>query len=121
MACRNLAVAILSAVTLVSCSAAHHESNSRPAVRSIDVAQCRENGGEIRNVGILQLPSCVVPYADAGKTCSDSAECEGACLLLEQFVSDGTQATGQCQQTNSLFGCFATIEQGVANATICVD
>jgi hypothetical protein len=66
-------------------------------------------------VGRLQRPTCVVPYADAGKTCSDKADCQGACIAEGNLEAQGA-TTGQCQKTNVQFGCYAKIVGGKSTA-----
>ncbi|WP_029915447.1 hypothetical protein [Caulobacter sp. UNC358MFTsu5.1] len=83
-------------------------------------ASCAARGGSMQPVGRLQRPTCVVPYADAGKTCSDKADCQGACIAEGNLEAQGA-TTGQCQKTNVQFGCFAKIVNGKATAAICID
>ena len=89
-----------------------------PAAQSAE-ASCAARGGSLQPVGRLQRPACVVPYADAGKTCSDKADCQGACIAEGNLDTPAT--TGQCQKTNVQFGCYAKLVNGKAAATICVD
>lgn len=90
-----------------------------PTAQSAD-ATCAARGGAMQPVGRLQRPTCVVPYADAGKACSDKADCQGACVLEGNLEAQGP-VTGQCQKTNVQFGCFAKVEHGKATAAICID
>jgi hypothetical protein len=60
------------------------------------------------------------PYADAGKSCTDKAQCEGACIAEGNGESENA-VTGQCQKTNVQFGCFARIVNGKSTGTLCVD
>lgn len=83
-------------------------------------ASCAARGGTMQPVGRLQRPTCVVPYADAGKTCSDKADCQGACIAEGNLEAQGA-TTGQCQKTNVQFGCYAKIVGGKATAAICID
>lgn len=90
-----------------------------PAAQSAD-ASCAQRGGSMQPVGRMQRPTCVVPYADAGKTCSDKADCQGACIAEGNLEAQGA-TTGQCQKTNVQFGCYAKIVGGKATGAICVD
>ena len=90
-----------------------------PAAQSAD-ATCAARGGSMQPVGRMQRPTCVVPYADAGKTCSDKADCQGACIAEGNLEAQGA-TTGQCQKTNVQFGCYAKIVNGKATGAICVD
>ena len=90
------------------------------------VEQCKASGGKIEKVGIVGTPACVIPTADAGKTCSDSSECQGRCLV-EDWEGDrppriGTQSKGMCEASNLTFGCIAEVRRGrIATAFVCVD
>ncbi|MGR4865218.1 hypothetical protein [Caulobacter sp. LARHSG274] len=90
-----------------------------PSAQS-EAATCATRGGTLQPVGRLQRPTCVVPFADAGKTCSDKADCQGACIAEGNLQAQGA-TTGQCQKTNVQFGCYARIVDGKATAAICVD
>jgi putative hemolysin len=91
----------------------------QPAAQSAD-ASCAARGGTLQPVGRLQRPTCVVPYADAGKTCSDKADCQGACIA-EGNLEAQDATTGQCQKTNVQFGCYAKIVGGKSTGAICID
>ena len=102
---------------------------AQPASRetgSPDAQQCRARGGTVSRRGITQSPVCVVPYADAGRACSDDSDCLGRCLLPADDDwhrhPPGSRATGQCQAENNDYGCFAEVRNGrVAGAFICTD
>ena len=83
-------------------------------------ASCTARGGKIQNVGRIQMPTCVVPFADAGKACTDKAQCQGDCILSGNLEVQGP-VTGQCQQSNRQFGCFAKVVNGQATRAICID
>ncbi|MEZ5921606.1 MAG: hypothetical protein R3C60_09685 [Parvularculaceae bacterium] len=86
----------------------------------IDEEACNAAGGVVRPEGLLGMYRCVKPYADAGKACRSSDDCEGKCLVTGDEAT-GEEATGACQANDSPFGCYAEIVDGkVANA-ICVD
>ena len=84
---------------------------------------CRDRGGHWGPQGLLGRDGCVLPYADAGKRCTDGDQCLGDCRAVDgaSFPRPGQAATGQCQRTTSPFGCFTRIEDGKADATLCVD
>jgi putative hemolysin len=116
-----LATAGLALSLLAACAPAAQTPapGPQPAAQSAD-ASCAARGGSMQPVGRLQRPACVVPYADAGKTCSDKADCQGACIAEgNPKAQDAT--TGQCQKTNVQFGCYAKIVGGKATGAICVD
>lgn len=90
------------------------------SLAEIDKEACTAAGGEVRQEGMLGMYRCVKPYADAGKACRSSDDCEGKCLASGPEAA-GEEAVGACQANDSPFGCYAEIEDGkVANA-ICVD
>lgn len=84
---------------------------------------CAAVGGTLMALGRLQRVQCVVPYADAGKTCRTKSDCSGQCLGSgDTELVPGTAATGVCQRDISQnFGCRQRIDGGLAQGTICVD
>lgn len=82
---------------------------------------CAARGGHIERVGRAQTEQCVITYADAGKACTDGAECRaGHCLGAIDAAEPG-QTSGQCQASNIQFGCYTRIENGRPQAGVCVD
>ncbi|MGE8237745.1 MAG: hypothetical protein ACN6PQ_15840 [Stenotrophomonas indicatrix] len=82
---------------------------------------CRAAGGTLQPLGRLQRVQCVIPYADAGKSCSSKSDCSGQCLASAE-VTAGAVATGTCQRDVSQnFGCRQRIDGGRAQGTLCVD
>ena len=112
-----LAAASLTLSLLAACAPATQAP--APTAQSAD-ASCAARGGSMQPVGRLQRSTCVVPFADAGKTCSDKADCQGACIADGNAESQAA-TTGQCQKTNVQFGCYAKIVGGKSTGTICVD
>lgn len=99
-------------------------SGSRAVQSQFELDQCDARGGEVKSVCRLGLPSCVLPYADAGKSCSDSSECEGACWLVMQEgdkVQPGDSAVGECQPDSNICGCNFEILGGAVQPGLCVD
>ncbi len=87
-----------------------------------EVIDCQQQGGKLQRAGLMGCYTCIVEYADGGKTCSDSSECQGDCLNYDDFISTGKiNQTGQCAKDNSPFGCYQVIEKGVAKYALCVD
>lgn len=86
-------------------------------------AACAARGGELRPVGRMQTLQCVIKYADAGKRCTDGDDCLGDCRIEDMAARprEGAPAVGQCQASSNRFGCFTTIENGRAEATLCID
>lgn len=84
-----------------------------------DRASCTAAGGRVERRGRLGAELCVRPFADAGKACTDSAQCEGKCVA--QGNTDVPATAGQCQADDRLFGCYAEIQGGRTASTLCVD
>ncbi|MFC0153656.1 hypothetical protein ACFFJ4_08440 [Xanthomonas dyei] len=118
---------MMCALLLTACSATPPAksgaaaSASPPAnAVSADAAACTAKGGQLRPVGRMQIPRCIVPYADAGKTCTDKADCSGDCLVTS-IVPTGTVTTGTCQRDSDRFGCRQAVVGGKGQAALCID
>lgn len=121
-------MSLLSCLLLAACAsgpgahavpAAQAESGSADAAP--DAASCAAQGGSMRPLGRRGLLRCVVPFADAGKACSDSDQCQGDCLVATP-VASGAPAQGTCQRDISEnFGCRQEVRGGVGAAQICID
>jgi putative hemolysin len=85
-----------------------------------DAATCSARGGEMRPVCRRQLPMCILPYADAGKSCRDDADCEGRCIYRGDAPPGAANLTGKCQADNQPCGCTNFLSDGKSNI-ICVD
>ena len=86
------------------------------------VQACTAKGGAFSQQGRLGCYQCVVNYTDAGKACQDSTDCQGKCKNTGEFIAANVKTqSGQCASDSSLFGCYQTIEKGVAQPAICVD
>lgn len=112
-----LATAALALSLLAACAPA---APAPTPTAEVSQAACTAGGGVIQRGGKLQLPTCVRPYADAGKACTDKAQCEGACIL-EGNLEPQASVTGQCQRTSVQFGCFARVVDGKTTGAICID
>ncbi len=85
-------------------------------------AACAARGGSLQPVGRMQSIQCVIRYADAGKRCTDGDQCGGDCQLSEiSSVPAGAAAVGVCAPTSNRFGCATRVEDGKADATLCID
>jgi len=86
-------------------------------------ADCVRRGGTMQAVGRMQTMQCVVRYADAGKRCTDGDQCAGECRVADVTArpAQGATVVGQCQADSNRFGCFTRVEDGKAEATLCVD
>ncbi|RZJ96375.1 MAG: hypothetical protein EON88_07915 [Brevundimonas sp.] len=98
------------------------ETAQAPATQTPDAAACAARGGEIRRVGRMQSEQCVILYSDGGKACTDGDQCQGDCRVEGNTpIKDRDNAAGVCTADSNRFGCFTTIEDGKAGATLCVD
>lgn len=62
---------------------------------------------------------CVLPTADAGRSCADSSECDGICHTKDAKLGP---ATGQCSALAPIGGgCWNEIVEGVAQGMTCRD
>lgn len=90
-----------------------------------DPAACAKAGGELKPVCRMQRPMCLITFSDAGKACSDGAECgSGRCVAAPSDVPPplpSVPVKGICAATNDPCGCYQRIEDGLAQPTICVD
>ena len=92
------------------------------AATSSERALCEAAGGTVRRDGLLGWENCIQDFADAGQSCKDNEDCLGRCMVSGEFADMGARSvTGECEATDSPFGCFQTIENGQATAALCVD
>lgn len=82
-------------------------------------AECEASGGAVEQRGMGGLESCVHTYADGGKACTDSSQCEGKCVGAPG--PETQQTAGSCQKDDKLFGCYSEILGGKPAYAICVD
>ncbi|XEA95578.1 hypothetical protein AB3X09_00705 [Xanthomonas tesorieronis] len=121
---------LLSCLLLVACSsgprpqagpAASAPQAGANGAATTDAAACAAQGGSLRPLGRRGLLKCVIPFADAGKACSDKSQCHGDCLAAA-LVPAGTAAQGVCQRDISEnYGCRQTVQGGVGGSQICID
>lgn len=126
----HLAASVVLAAVLAACSStppATQAGDAQPGPEATQAYQdardvdCQAAGGTLQPLGRLQRLQCVIPYADAGKTCSSKRDCTGQCLASDG-IAVGTAATGTCQRDVSQnFGCRQRIDDGKAQGTLCVD
>ena len=117
-------ISLIAAVALLAaaCSPQTTGAASDAPMQSADAASCATRGGTMKQVGRMQSWQCVISYADAGKRCTDGAQCQGDCRVEgETSAREGDAVVGRCQVENVRFGCFTTIANGRAQATLCID
>ncbi|MFN3557816.1 MAG: hypothetical protein ACK4UQ_00920 [Brevundimonas sp.] len=100
--------------------ASQYERGQQPSPYS-DWVECDQRGGEMRRVGFLQMFSCVVPYADAGRACRNDSGCEGQCLAKpgRRYVI-GQAVVGACQKDSDGHGCRTSVDGGRVVDQICI-
>ena len=94
-----------------------------------DQATCEAQGGKWSRIGLAPRESCNLPTLDAGKVCSDSSECEGACLAdLSRADQDRIrkdkaviETQGKCTPWRIVVGCTAPVTGGKVKDIMCVD
>ncbi len=120
-----LIIALFSLVFISACqtspSVIDNQNDSVSTSESLAKA-CLAKGGEYTKQGKLQMYRCVMQFSDAGKSCSDSAECQGSCLNSNRLIETNTSnVVGQCASTDSPFGCREIVENGVGKGFLCID
>ncbi|MTI03455.1 hypothetical protein [Roseibium sp. RKSG952] len=72
---------------------------------------CEAKGGINEVAGKAQQYVCILPLADAGKTCETGSDCEGFCL----------SETKQCSAVTPQFGCIPHLDETGRELVICID
>ncbi|MBB6123043.1 hypothetical protein [Sphingobium subterraneum] len=113
------------ALLMSGCAPAPQPATETPPLQTTTAASCTAEGGFLDRRGRLQSQLCVHPFADAGKSCSGDADCQGKCIATPGetggLPETGQPAKGQCQADDALFGCYAEVEAGVVKYGICKD
>ena len=98
-----LATLTLPALLLAGCVAGEEAPPDPPDGESgfskTAQAECLEQDGTYQRRGMLGQYSCAVPFADAGKACTKSSDCEGQCR-----VESPEDEFGKCQATSEPIG-----------------
>jgi hypothetical protein len=112
---KGTALAIVLALGLTACRTETPQDNSESLgiPDEISAGACRRAGGS--RTGIVGQ-ACVFPTPDAGKTCTDSTQCQSGCFTQEEGATEG-----QCAAFTSTFGCRSEVVNGVAEPSLCVD
>ena len=97
-------------------------------VRLKSEKECLELGGKWDQCGMNPIKQCNLPTTDAGKTCKNQSECQGACfaeLTEEQKnrVINGKVLVidGKCSAWKLNYGCNAGVQDGKVNGILCKD
>lgn len=93
----------------------------REALAKIDVNDCKSKGGIIRGVCMFCIPACIIPYADAGKNCTDSSQCKGLCWNNAWDLEMGASASGTCTADAQDCKCGVEIINGKVAGGVCED
>jgi hypothetical protein len=106
---------------------------ARPTESVIDIpkdqAACEAQGGKWGRIGLAPRDECNLPTSDAGQICSDSSQCEGACVAdLSRADYDRVAknkviilSTGKCTPWRIVVGCLAVVTDGKVNGIMCID
>lgn len=117
------ALAAFALLIVMACTPVAPDSVAAPVAggsSTPEAAACAADGGAIQPVCRMQTLQCVIAYSDAGQACRDGDDCQGDCRV-DPSTPAGSAATGQCQATSDPCGCFANVEDGRAQAGLCVD
>jgi len=110
---RRLAWCLASIVLLSTAGCASQVTElplTKPRIPDTET-ECLGLGGNWTRLG-LQM-RCDVKTADGGKACTDSSECQGACLAAEDTQA-GRAAIGKCSPYRANFGGVTFVERGKA-------
>ena len=87
---------------------------AKPTIPTTE-AECLARGGSWTTLG-LPMPdkpkTCDLKATDSGKTCTDSSQCQGACLAPATAAA-GAAATGSCSAYLANFGNVSLVTNGV--------
>jgi hypothetical protein len=114
---RRVVTGLLTVLAIGACSEAP------PRQYGLEENVCGVNGGKWTRVCGEKDYRCLSPYADAGKACSDSSDCEGECVadIVELgpgtepiFVEPGMKVVGKCQLYDDPCGNRIFVDDGIA-------
>ena len=114
-----LAIAILIAILQTGCTTKPPSDRSDAYVES-----CKEKGGRLIQYTELSQ-GCEWPTNDAGKTCTDKAQCDGYCVpntKTPQIISQASSGTCSRTRTDRDFpNCAYHLVKGRVTSTGCID
>lgn len=111
--------AILALIAMSGCTPVPTMAPDTPTAQS-----CAAQGAFLDHRGMFGTAMCVRSFPDAGADCLDKSDCEGLCIIRDDALDThplGSQAIGQCQADDALFGCFAEVRDGRVQQGLCVD
>ncbi|MGB0845594.1 MAG: hypothetical protein ACPGSM_02670 [Thiolinea sp.] len=87
---------------------------------TLSAAGCNNSGGKWVRGEKSMFYGCLRQAKDAGKSCTDSTQCQFHCNARPgEKPKPGQPAVGQCQATNSYGGCNIEISKGLARKVFC--
>lgn len=108
-----------------------------PAIAQIPTEECRSEelladdpgceaciaqGGRWIRAGLRQRLFCLMPMADAGKSCSDGAQCDSRWCQYQGPNKNPTEpVVGTCAADNNPYGCGKSVVQGKYKRRTCAD
>ena len=112
---RIRAFVVFSAVAVAGCSQVGSAAVvAKPTIPTTE-ATCLARGGSWTTLG-LPMPdkprTCDLKSTDAGKACTDSDQCQGACIAPVGAIS-GKPASGSCSAYLANFGDVLLVTDGV--------
>ena len=118
-------IALPALAALLSCAPAPPPAAPGPRA---DAAACRARGGAVRGGDMGSTRICVIPYADAGRACTDSDQCAGRCLFdhgRRAYSLEGPPpagpAAGRCEADDATLGCLSEVRNGRVQRPVCTD
>ena len=110
------------AALLLTCIACAHEPVLQDGVKHLSAearSECVAQGGKVQLV-LLGAEGCVRPTTDGSQSCTDSSQCQGACIAPLAAQRD-TVVTGTCAAEIGRMGCINVVIQGKASGEACFD
>lgn len=94
-----------------------------------DKETCEAQEGEWGRFGLVIKEQCNLTTSDAGKTCANQNECEGACIVeLSEEDQDRItkqneviETNGKCTSWLLTYGCNAYVKDGKVDSIMCLD
>ena len=140
-------IAFLAVLTLTGCDSSTwtNDASTPPGVAAVTPPQlpsndtrldCEKAGGEWKAWCVPNTPSCVMPWPDAGKQCTDSSQCESRMCMVDLSVTctgenecqdppfiprPGELAMGICKREDVSCGSYIEIRHGLAQEPYHVD
>ena len=77
---------------------------------------CLKAGGVFVKIGLRDVEVCNFKTTDAGKSCTDSQQCQGSCV-----TEDANATSGNCTDWKIIEGCHAIFHKGKSSGIVCLD